>query len=163
MRRNLRSLFTEPNRFLQKALRKELRDQGHRNTGALESSFTSEVVTNGEDVTLQGYALNYADILNEGVKPERASFKQFPFMVRYFLSKGYDERTAKGYAAATIKKWQEEGMSTKASLRFSKNGKRLNFIGLVKELISQDIDNMIVKAADDIVMEEVNKQKSEVI
>lgn len=161
--KDLRKIFFTPNKILRKELQKELRQQGHYNTGKLESSFTSQITQSSDKVKLEGFALDYAQILNDGTRPAKASFAQFPFVVEFFTSKGYSEAKAKQYAAMTINRWMKEGMSTKASARFSKNGKRLNFIGLVNELIDTRINDAVFKEMDKIVEEKYREQKSEII
>lgn len=160
---NLKSIFFTPDKILRKQLRLELRNQGHHNTGALEASFTSEVTQNGDVVKLEGYALDYGGILNDGTRPEKASMSQFPFVKNFFLSKGVPDKKAGAYAAMTIKKWMQEGMSTKASARFSKTGKRLGFIGIVEENIGEKLDSAVFHELDKIINEEFYKSKSETI
>lgn len=161
--KDLRKIFFTPDKILRKELQKELRQQGHYNTGKLEGSFTSKITQSSDKVKLVGLALDYAQILNDGTRPAKASFAQFPFVVEFFESKGYSEAKAKQYTAMTINRWMKEGMSTKASARFSKNGKRLNFIGLVNELINTRINDSVFKEMDKIVEEKYREQKSEII
>lgn len=160
---DLRKIFFTPDKILRKELQKELREQGHHNTGALEQSFTSNVAIEGDKVILSGYALNYGGILNDGTRPEKASMKQFHFVKEFFLSKGYNEKKAGAYAAMTINKWMKEGMSTKASRRFSKNGRRSRFIDQVAEDVDKRLDESVFHEIDKIVNSEYSKQKNEMI
>lgn len=160
---DFRNIFTSANKLLTDALKKELRQQGHFNTGALESSFFSNVTVSSESVKVEGYANNYAHILDDGVAPEKASMKQFYFVKQFFISKGYDEKKAGTLAAMTIRKWMTEGMSTKASIRFSKNGRRLKFIELVAKLVDEKLDKKILNEVDKIMEKTYRKQKSETI
>lgn len=141
----------------------ELRKQGHHNTGALEASFTSEITENNMDVHVVGKAFSYANILNEGVRKDRASFKQFYFVKEFFLTKGYEKEDAAKYAAMTIHRWMKGGMSTAASSRFSETGERNKFIQAVEKRISSKMDEMVHNGVDKVINTEINKQKSETI
>lgn len=163
MNRKLRTILSQADKQIKAEFKKELREQGHYNTGALESSFISEITDNNGDFHLTGQALSYANILDEGVRPERASMKQFYFVKEFFISKGYDERNAGQFAAMTINRWMKEGMSTQASSRFSSSGRRKHFIKAVEKKMYRKIDQLITKAVDEAVEEEFNKQKSEII
>lgn len=160
---NIKNIHAKPIFALVKALKKELRDQGHYNTGQLDASFASETTLNGDEIRTVGTILEYGGILSDGTRPERASMKQFYFVKQYFISKGIADKLAGSYAAATIKKWMVEGMSTKKSARFSRNGRRLNFIGVVDQIIDEEFKKLIFVAVDDVVNEQFNKTKSETI
>lgn len=160
---DFRNIFKRAAKLLDENLKKELRQQGHFNTGALELSITSKITVNGSDTKLEGQAADYAGILNDGTRPEKASMAQFPFLKEFFISKGVEPKKAGAYAAMTIHRWQKEGMSTKASVRFSKNGKRLKFIELVAELIDSKLDKVVTDDIDKVVDKEYKKQKSETI
>lgn len=141
----------------------ELRAQGHYNTGKLEESLESEIVVKNQDGSLEGSALYYALILHHGFGPEKASFKQFPFLVEYFESKGKSEKEAKQYAAMTIRKWMKEGMPTAHSYSYSSNGERLNVISLVKKAVNGKINFAMSKGIDQIVNQKFHETKSETI
>ena len=159
-----RSIFARADKLLQKAIKKELRDQGHRNTGNLENSFASEVRIEGGEVRLIGTSALYSRFLNDGVPASSISFKQFPFYVEYFLSKGFDEKKAKAFAAASIRKSMSgDGMPTKTSVRFSKNGRRRDFIGAVEDEAGDLMDKSVSEAIDIIVDRVYLRTKNETI
>ncbi len=162
-KRLLNAIFREADKLLKKAIKKELRDQGHKNTGQLENSISSKVVEQSGEAVLTGTSLYYAQFINDGIKADSASFKQFPFLVDYFMSKGYAEKEAKNFAGATIRKWMKEGMSTKGSIRFSKNGRRLNFMGYVDQETAKDLDQSVQKGLDNLINSVYLKTKSETI
>lgn len=151
-------------------LRKEIVAQGHHLTGALEASLDSEIKKAGKADVMQGLAVGYAKFINEGVRPESASMKQFPFLVEFFNQKGYPEYssnpgtlTSRALAAMTIKKWMKEGMSTQASKRFSSTGARQNFVENAFAGNESKIDEYMGNSFDFMVNEEYRKEKNEVI
>lgn len=148
---------------MRKRMRMELRAQGHHNTGELEKSFVSEVIIEGEVVRVIGKAQGYFEYLNTGTRPEKASFKQFPFLVDFIKSKGKDEKTAKQLAAMTINRWKVEGMSTVASARFSKNGRRRGFIKAVMDEHEKNMDHDVTKEIDKVFNKEFFNKKTEVL
>lgn len=161
--RDLRNIYKRGGARLMQELKRELRAQGHHNTGALEASFASNVTVSGDEVQLTGRAIDYAGILSDGTRPEKASMKQFHFVKEFFLSKGVEPKKAGAYAAMTIRKWMREGMSTRASVRFSKNGRRLNFIGFVREKKMDAVNRLVLKDIDIEVQRVFNKTKSKTI
>lgn len=158
-----KKIFAGADKLLKKAIKKELRDQGHKNTGQLEKSIISTIKVESGEAVLEGTSLYYAQFINEGVKAESISFKQFPFIVEYFRSKGYDEKQSKQYAGATIKKWMKEGMPASGSMRFSKNGRRLNFMGYVEQETEVQLDATVQEGLDNLINEVYLKAKSETI
>lgn len=129
-----------------KAIDDEIDRQGHTLTGNLKRSQTAEVEISVNNTIIKGLIANYGVILDKGVKPARASFKQFPFLVEYFKQRGYDDGTAKGYAAATIKKWMKEGMSTNTSRRFSRSRERQYFLRIALRKAAKKANVIITKA-----------------
>ncbi|TXI85976.1 MAG: hypothetical protein E6Q36_10095 [Chryseobacterium sp.] len=145
--------------IISEGLKVELRKQGHYNTGALDRSIEGTIKGN----SLEGYANYYATILHHGFGPEKASMKQFPFLVSYFLSKGRDEATAKQLSAMTINAWKREGMPTSGSYAYSETGKRTQFISIVKTIVNGKVNATMSDGLDKIVNKKFNETKSETI
>ncbi|MGE9312880.1 hypothetical protein ACLOAU_14630 [Niabella sp. CJ426] len=163
-------IYNGAERFINEILRKEIVAQGHHLTGALESSLEAEIKRIGKSDAMQGFAVEYAKYINDGVRPEAASMKQFPFLVEFFNQKGYPEYssssstlTSRALAAMTIKKWMKEGMSTQASKRFSSTGSRQNFVENAFIGNESKIDEYMGNSFDFVINEEYKKEKSEVI
>lgn len=152
-------LLTKVDPLISEAMKVELRAQGHYNTGALDHSIQGEI----EAGHLVGTANYYAAILHHGYGPERASMKQWPYVKRYFLTKGYDDAEAGRIAAMTIRAWQREGMPTRGSYAYSETGQRKNFIAIVKKAISGKIDTFVSKGLDKIVNDKFHETKNETI
>lgn len=149
--------------FINDLLRKELVAQGHHLTGTLEESIEAVVKTSGNTTTTEAFAAEYSKYVNKGFKATSATFKQTPFLVRYFQERGLDEKEAVSAAIATIKVWMKEGMPTSASRVFSDTGKRTDFIEEVFTKHGKEIDAFIVGKFDDYVEQLFQQEKSETI
>lgn len=104
---------------------KELEDQGHVLTGALQkmeidtkiklSSVVSEILME-----------EYFDRINDG-RPS-GTYTDVRKLTTYFQRRGLQGNEAPRAAFATSRKHYLEGMPTRASYRFSRNGRRTGFI-----------------------------------
>jgi hypothetical protein len=101
--------------------------QGHKLTGKLEKNLTYEVVSSDDEATATIYGPDYAIYLNYGVSAERVRYP-IRVMIEYFTKRGLPMKEATSAAWATRAKHKKEGMPTKASQRFSKNGNRTGFL-----------------------------------
>jgi hypothetical protein len=155
----LTELLHKVDGIISQELKLELRAQGHYNTGALDQSIEGTV--NGN--SLEGHANYYAAILHHGFGPEKASMKQFPFLVRYFESKGRDEATAKQLAAMTINAWKRDGMPSGGSYAYSETGARTQVIAIVNKAIQGKVNSTMSAGLDKIVNQTFNETKSETI
>jgi hypothetical protein len=144
-------------------LKSELRAQGHYNTGNLEKTLKGLVTKQGDTSSLIGTAPYYALVLHHGFGPEKASFKQVPFLINYFLSKGYNPKEAKSFAFATVKKWMVEGSPTKGSYAYSTTGARLKVIEIVNKAISPKVNSTMSDGLDAIINSKFHETKSETI
>lgn len=149
--------------LLKDSTAKELKAQGHYLTGALAQSITPAVVKIPGGWHLVVTSMDYQKYLHYGVAAEKASFKQFPFIVRYWQKRGLELKEAKGAAAATIRKWMKEGMPTRASLVYSTTGTRLKFLDDAYRQSWANVNDKITKAIDLEIDKEFHKTKSETI
>lgn len=124
-------------RTLRDLLAKELAEQGHRNTGALERSLSYEVKRESDKVVGLMTANMYAIFLEFGVPASRIPYtpgsgakrsKYIQGLITYFTTKGLNPNEAKSAAFATARAHKREGMPTRASSRFSSSGRRTGFI-----------------------------------
>ena len=165
----VKDIYAGAERLINQIIQQEMRDQGHTLTGTMESSLTTNNKSDSKSDTLEGFAIQYTQYVNDGVPAESASMKQFPFLVNYFKLRGYPEEssdgsvTAKELAAATIHKWMKEGMSTAASKRFSKTGSRQNFVQNAFAGSENILDEYMSNSFDFAVNELYLKEKSETI
>lgn len=156
-------IYKEATKVINGFLRQEIIAQGHHLTGALEESLDGEITSTKNTETLEGFAVYYSQFVEEGVPAASASFKQFPFLVKYFLQRGLAEKEAKGAAAATIRVWMKQGMSTEASKRFSDTGSRQHAIENAFIGNEDKIDEFVLNGIDFVVEERFQLEKSETI
>jgi len=123
-------------------LRDELQQQGHRASGSLDSSFKHEITENDTDGFLGTiFANDYWTILEDGVSAGRIPYTpgkrtgassskyiqglmDWAAIVRPELS----DKERKGFVFAVATKQSREGMPTRGSYSFSRNGERKNFV-----------------------------------
>lgn len=149
--------------LINQILRKELGDQGHYLTGALDQSLEARVSKKPNQDIMEGFAAHYTQWVNNGFPASSASFKQLPFVISYFEKRGLSGKEAVGAAYATIKTWMKEGMPTQASKRFSSTGSRTSAIENAFTGHQTEIDEFIGNSIDFVVEEEFQKEKSETI
>lgn len=149
--------------LINQLIRKESHAQGHYLSGAMEESLSAEVLKKGKADVMEGFAVDYTKFVNEGVPAASASMRQFPFVYKYFLARGLADKEAKGAAAATIKKWMKEGMSTQASKRFSQTGARQHMIESAFIGGKTQIDEYMTNLFDYSMEEQFQQTKSETV
>lgn len=117
--------------------KKSLAQQGHFLTGRLADSLVLKYKIGNARIFAELLALEYGVYVNKGVPASRIPFtrgrgksrgrrsKYIAGLISYWRKRGITEaKEAKRAAFATAHKHKKEGMPTKASARFSKNGKR---------------------------------------
>lgn len=156
-------IYKQVGLFINDEIRKEYRAQGHFLSGDLERSINSSIYKRGVESILDGYALDYARTLEEGLDPSEISFKMFPDMVQYFLKRGLGPADAAKAAKFTILKWKKEGLSTQASKRFSQTGARQHAVESVFVGKQNTIDSYMLSSFDQGIDEQFYKTKSETI
>lgn len=159
----VRDIYEGAERFINEILRKESTAQGHYLTGAMEDSFNAVTGKEGKADVMNGFAVSYTEYVEHGVPAASANMKQFPFLKDYFLKRGLGDKEAGGAAAATIKVWMKEGMSTGASKRFSETGSRQHFIENAFAGNDAKIDDYILNSFDFAIDERFRKEKDETI
>lgn len=122
------------------AAKEELREQGHSHKGRLEKSFEIEVISSKDGADGELSMNFYARFLNNGVPASRIPFgkktgartsKYIQALIQYFTEKGLPSKEAKNAAFATANKHKREGMPTRSSAKFSRNGRRKGFLDVV--------------------------------
>jgi hypothetical protein len=162
-------LYKEAEKLINEFIRVEMKAQGHHLTGAMEESLGSETSSTGKAELMEGFAVYYAKIVNDGFPAKSASFKQFPFLVEFFVKKGFPIYSSSGgltanqLAAMTIRKWMKEGMPTAASNRFSSVTRRQRMFENAFQDNKQKLDEFMSNGFDFIMEEDFQKEKSETI
>lgn len=137
-----------------KALVDEVRNQillqGHNLTGALSKSveFKTELVPDG--IIIRFLLNNYGLPVNNGVIPSRIPYgkktgakvsKYIQGLIRFAKIRfRVTEKQAKGIAFAIARKHIKEGMPTQSSYKYSRTGKRTDFI---EEAIIKEAPNIL--------------------
>lgn len=153
-------------------LRKELRDQGHYLTGALETSIKGDRLSESNRAVLDVYANDYINPVNTGVpaanipfdSSSRSGAKSSKYIegLKQFakIKFGLDDKAALGAAFAIAKTHEKEGMPTAASYSHSSNSRRTMSIEesynqneseyntLIEDGLSLEIDVLIDKTFD---------------
>ncbi len=115
----------------------KLKEQGHNNTGSLLNSISYKITQTADSIITDFYMNNYGNIVDFGVRANRIPYrrgsgakksKYIDGLINYFQSKGLSDEESKRAAFATATIHKREGMPTKASSRFSKNGERTGFV-----------------------------------
>lgn len=160
---HLLSKFADIKDFIILKLARELIAQGHRHTGALIESMEGRVhgIKGGIEIVIK--ANKYAIYLDKGVRASRIPYRRgsgkkksdyIKGLIAYFEKKGVAD--PKGAAFATARKQKEEGMPTRNSYKYSRNGKRKNFIGDTMEKHGKHIEDQLLEAGFDDINKKMN-------
>lgn len=136
------------------SVRNELEAQGHKMTGDLYNSIKYEVKAETSKVLIEYSLYDYGMVQNYGIKPENIKIgKGLIDGLTKFVEKriGKSGKEATSIAFAIANKMKKEGMPTKNAFKYTKNGRRTNFIGEG------------IKEATPKVIETINKVFSEVV
>jgi hypothetical protein len=123
---------------LRDALRDELEKQGHRLTGKLAESIVFEIRVDGDKVVGVFLGESYGLVLETGVSASRIPYggktgkggtsKYIQGLVRFFELKGLGQKQALRAAFAVATRAKREGMPSRGSFKFTRNGRRKNWI-----------------------------------
>lgn len=150
-------------KVLIKQMRKELIAQGHKMTGKLSQSLESEVkaISNGVSLSIKGES--YGLSLNDGVKANRIPFSPGSGAGRSKYIEGLqkfvkaritsNEKKSLGIAFAIAKTHSEQGMPSRKSFRFSKNGRRTGWI----DFAVKDTNNEFTKLVRTVLARKIEK------
>lgn len=161
------------------SVKAELEAQGHKMTGDLYNSIKYEIKSEASKVIIDYSFLDYGMVQNYGIKADRIPFsagsgakksKYIDGLVKFVKNRmGKSGKEAESIAFAIARKHKTEGMPTANSYnsKYTKNGRRLNWIGeglaeatpKVNEAISKYfpmvIENIMISA-----FAEISKQNS---
>lgn len=148
--------------FLKLEIRKELREQGHVLTGTLERSIEDEIQDLVAKMSFIIYLEEYGVNIDGGIPSDKIPFsgitgkggtsKYIEGLKRFWkLRKGLSDKEASRAAFATANVHKLEGMPTKRSYGFSKNGRRLGFFSGTIERHMSDIERAVESAAESVV------------
>lgn len=133
---------------------KELKAQGHVNTGNLLRSAESRVFFQGLSVRAELLLAGYFEYLERRLPASRVPYRRgsgrgrsqvVQALIRYFEQRGAKE--PKRATFATLNKWKKEGRPTRSSKRFSSNGRRLRPLGVVLDNLDDKITELLQNRA----------------
>lgn len=134
-------------------IREQIAVQGHNMTGALSKSVEHKERITTDGVVIQFLLNDYGVPVNNGIIPARIPYGSFTgakvskyiqglkrfAKIRFRVT----EKQALGIAFAIANKHKKEGLPTRGSYRYSKNGKRKNYIEDAILLRTKQIEQLI--------------------
>lgn len=151
----------------QQAIKDEFIAQGHNLSGKAVQSidYSSRDIPNGFEVSID--MIYYGNILNKGVTPERIPFGESRAAKSKYIEglKRYAQRRMKvspkkalSIAFAIAKTQKKEGMPTYKSRRFSKTGRRKDFVkdavddvqGKVNKVIQEQTNLLLISLIQEV-------------
>lgn len=139
----LRDVLTSILDELQKALRAELKVQGHVLTGNLSDSIEYEITIDRNEAVGRMYFAEYGGFVEVGVSAENIPFggrsgsggtsRYIQGLISFWEGRGLSGREAIGAAFATAQVHKREGMPSRASYQYSSSGERTGFARTVIE------------------------------
>lgn len=146
--------------YAARAVKKELSEQGHRLTGSLERTTRTELQVGSEQITGRVVMNEYFAYLERTLPANRVPYrrgsgakrsKAVEGLERYWKLRGLAPKEARSATFATLNKWKQEGRPTRASFRFSKNGRRTGFLeSAIKEITGNAQDVLLGGATGEI-------------
>lgn len=143
------------------AIAMEWKAQGHNLTGKAISEIETVIKTNINNMTIQGFVLDYMAINNQGVPADRIPYtpnsgkktsKYISGLIDYAKKRmGASDKQAKSIAFAIASKHKQEGMPTKNSVKFSQTGKRTGFIEFALDKIQPQLLQLINDAVKEAI------------
>lgn len=146
--------------YINKHLIQRFTDQGHHLTGVWENSLTLEV--SGDTLTCK--ANHYSKWLDKGVPATDIKYPYAPARIEalteYAKLRGMagNEKQAISIAYAIATKHKAEGMPTRASSKYSKTGKRTEFVTDILNEQSAIVKDMIQRHYLSTLQTTVNNQ-----
>jgi hypothetical protein len=157
IRQRIEQTFIKNLEGLKAALQKEYQGQGHKLSGSLIRDIKVRVKRNATGWSGEVLVNFYAQYLEQKIPPSRIPFspgqgrggvsEYIQGLIDYFERRGLPTREATGAAFATATVQSREGMPTRGSYRFSKNGRRT---GAIKHVIENEGREVSVTMAKEI-------------
>lgn len=141
--------------YLVLKLGQELRSQGHSLTGDLIASLEYRVRSFAGRMVVEFLANDYGAYLNTGVPASRIPYTlrgrrrggtslYIQGLIRYVERRmGLRGREAVGVAFAIARAHKREGMPTRASYRFSRNGRRTGWVDVILKQEEAEIERQV--------------------
>lgn len=140
----------------------EWKAQGHNLSGKAIREMETRIVEKGNVTVIEGYVIDYMATINAGVTASRIPYtrgsgarsSQYIKGLTDYVKRrmGKSDKEAQRIAFAIASRHKKEGMPTKASLRFSKTGKRTGFI----EQALEDVEPQLLELIERGIEESIN-------
>jgi hypothetical protein len=158
----IRQRIPEIERLIRDSLVKELTQQGHILTGKLRDSIELVSRETAKGFEIDGLFLSYGLPINTGVPASRIPYtpgsgrrrsKYISGLIDFVRKRrlAVKESEVKGIAFAIARKQKMQGQPTKGSFKFTKNGRRSNWVDMGLKGVEAEIE----KAIEDIWTEEI--------
>jgi len=150
LKQDLESIFVP---ILKKEIEKEILNQGHRDTGKLTDDAEIFVKEVNNAMHVLGYYEHYARDVEQGVSAEAIAKVKFAPAAISALTKWARRKrfeNPRGAAYAIRQKQSKEGMPTRGSYRFSKNGRRRDAfdVALNSKTVTDTLDQVVGKSIE---------------
>ena len=133
----------------------ELEQQGHNATGKLSKSLRNEV----DRTSINGYAEDYSVFVNNRSRPHFFNKAGIENLKEWLRVKGIPAEAL----WPIIKTIEKEGTPTRGSYKFSKNGRRTDFVTVVltekKNIITESVNEQLLDVLGSSISDILNKQK----
>lgn len=167
--KELRANLDDLGDFLVKELAYELAQQGHKATGSLISSIEYNVTAFADALALEIQYLEYGRYVETGVPANRIPFgkktgaktsKYIQALIEWVKVKRIASGLqAVGLAFGIARKHKQEGMPTRGSFAFSRNGRRTGFqtfvinqnAGKIDDIIQDGLEATVSAQLDDLI------------
>lgn len=141
-----------------KDVKKELRLQGHYDTGNLEASFLNYNQAVNNEIILQVYAAGYITDLEEGVPADKIKISDADFeKLRGWVKRKVgvlSSAEATAVAAAIVRKWKKSGKPLPGAAEYSKTGKTT---GAVSDSVKKN-EEKYVQRLDKVIEDEIDSE-----
>lgn len=161
-----RNILEQLTDFLAGAIGEEIILQGHNNTGSLLESVRLTINEVFSGIVIEASTLDYGTYLNTGRRA--GTMPPVNAIKRWVEQRGIasQEKEVNSIAWAIATKIKQEGIPTRGAMKFSKNGRRTNWIEAVlfdNEQIITDYIERAMGAQIEIVLTDITKQINRVI
>lgn len=155
---SINEALKEASELLRNEFKSELKKQGHVNTGKLLNSIDFKIQKLLDNTVSTFFFEEYGFIIDNGVTADRIPYsgrtglggrsKYIEGLMKYFRSKGFNNKRATSLAFATATVQKREGMPTRGSYKFSSTGKRTGFVQIAFDNVEVQINDTIIRSLE---------------
>lgn len=156
--REINEALIDASFLLMNEFKSELKKQGHVNTGKLLNSIDFKIQNILDNTVSTFFFEEYGFIVDNGVSADRIPYsgrtgfggrsKYIEGLMKYFRSKGFNNKKAKSLAFATANVHKREGMPTRGSYKYSSTGQRTGFVQIAFDNVEVKINDTILRSLE---------------